>query len=312
MTCGLHKRVVMGLMISAGCVANASAMAPADGTIAITKDATAVALNPQPLPPGEHPADAVALNPQALPPVECKVGAVALNPQPLPPAERPGGAVALNPQPLPPGDRPADAVALNPQPLPPRECPAGPVALNPQPLPPVDRPAGAVALNPQPLPPVDGPGDAVALNPQPLPPLERPAGAVALNPQPLPPVDRPADAVALNPQPLPPVGGSFADPDIEALAWLVLRESSRSAQEDLRSVMESIRRINGQKADVRAALLLLREEQDGARETSDARAEQRRWGRSLARLCPPGNQQDECLSREILQRAQLIRSRSTQ
>ena len=295
MTCGLHKHLVMGLIISAGCVANASAMAPADGTIAVTKDATAVALNPQPLPPGEHPADAVALNPQPLPPVDRPADIVALNSQPLPPVECKVGAVALNPQPLPPGDRPADAVALNPQPLPPRECPAGPVALNPQPLPPVDRPADAVALNPQPLPPVDGPGDAVALNPQPLPP-----------------VDRPADAVALNPQPLPPVGGSLAEPDIEGLAWLVLRESSRSAQEDLKSVMESIRRINGQKAEVRAALMVLREEQDGGRETSTVRAEQRRWGRSLARLCPPGNQQDECLSREIVHRAQLVRRRSTQ
>src|SRR6267154_2650106 len=55
---------------------------------------------------------------------------VALNPQPLPPGERkaggdPASKVALNPQPLPPKERkaggdPASKVALNPQPLPPK------------------------------------------------------------------------------------------------------------------------------------------------------------------------------------------------
>ena len=55
---------------------------------------------------------------------------VALNPQPLPPGERkaggdPASKVALNPQPLPPKERkaggdPASKVSLNPQPLPPK------------------------------------------------------------------------------------------------------------------------------------------------------------------------------------------------
>ena len=58
--------------------------------------ASKVALNPQPLPPGERkaggdPASKVALNPQPLPPKQGKVGStsraskVSLNPQPLPP-----------------------------------------------------------------------------------------------------------------------------------------------------------------------------------------------------------------------------------
>src|SRR5712672_859369 len=58
--------------------------------------ASKVALNPQPLPPGERkaggdPASKVALNPQPLPPKQAKVGSasiaskVSLNPQPLPP-----------------------------------------------------------------------------------------------------------------------------------------------------------------------------------------------------------------------------------
>jgi hypothetical protein len=80
--------------------------------------ASRVALNPQPLPPGERkpggdPASKVALNPQPLPPKERKAGGdpaskVALNPQPLPPKERKAG-----------GD-PASKVSLNPQPLPPK------------------------------------------------------------------------------------------------------------------------------------------------------------------------------------------------
>lgn len=61
-----------------------------------------------------------------------RISAVALNPQPLPPVATPAriadrfSAVALNPQPLPPVAEPSgianrlSAVALNPQPLPPK------------------------------------------------------------------------------------------------------------------------------------------------------------------------------------------------
>jgi hypothetical protein len=104
--------------------------------------ASKVALNPQPLPPGERksggdPASKVALNPQPLPPKQGKVGTTSaaskasLNPQPLPPGERKAGGdptskVALNPQPLPPkqgkvgSTSAASKVSLNPQPLPPK------------------------------------------------------------------------------------------------------------------------------------------------------------------------------------------------
>jgi len=81
--------------------------------------ASKVALNPQPLPPGERkaggdPASKVSLNPQPLPPKQAKVGStsaaskVSLNPQPLPPKQGTVGStsaaskVSLNPQPLPP------------------------------------------------------------------------------------------------------------------------------------------------------------------------------------------------------------------
>lgn len=83
------------------------------------------------------PVSAVALNPQPLPPVASLAGiadtlsAVALNPQPLPPVNGISdalSAVAVNPQPLPPVDLHAgiadrlSAVAVNPQPLPPKEA----------------------------------------------------------------------------------------------------------------------------------------------------------------------------------------------
>jgi hypothetical protein len=81
--------------------------------------ASKVALNPQPLPPGERkaggdPASKVSLNPQPLPPKQGTVGStsaaskVSLNPQPLPPKQATVGStsaaskVSLNPQPLPP------------------------------------------------------------------------------------------------------------------------------------------------------------------------------------------------------------------
>lgn len=85
-----------------------------------------VALNPQPLPPGDF---GLSLD------IRSKVEAISLNPQPLPPKDL-GleldlssriDAAALNPQPLPPKDLSAvliaatdtDDAALNPQPIPP-------------------------------------------------------------------------------------------------------------------------------------------------------------------------------------------------
>jgi len=71
---------------------------PADKKVTKTSSAESkVALNPQPLPPGEKSkttsaADKVSLNPQPLPPKERKAG-----------GEQAESKVALNPQPEPPG-----------------------------------------------------------------------------------------------------------------------------------------------------------------------------------------------------------------
>ncbi len=196
----------------------------------------AVALNPQPLPPGPDDFRALGRILSAL-----GDNLAALNPQPLPPGpdgnlarifSRIGESKALNPQPLPPGpevnlakifSRIGESKALNPQPLPPG--PDGNLANI------FSRIRDVVALNPQPLPPgpdgnigkmFAGIGDIAALNPQPLPP--GPDGNIgkmfagigdiaALNPQPLPPGPDGnigkmfagiGDIAALNPQPLPP------------------------------------------------------------------------------------------------------------
>ena len=114
------------------------------------------------------------------------ISKVALDPQPLPPGNQKtaitmrkagGQQQELNPQPLPPGKK----VELNPQPLPPRvnSNALSKVAVNPQPLP----PGQSVSLNPQPFPPGPSntsattsakgnlsPGTKVGFNPQPDPP----------------------------------------------------------------------------------------------------------------------------------------------
>jgi len=45
--------------------------------------------------------------------------------------------------------------------------------------------------------------------------------------------------------------GSMPDGDIEALAFLTLMQSAKSAQEDLRAIMAQVKAINGQKQTVR-------------------------------------------------------------
>jgi len=104
--------------------------------------ASKVALNPQPLPPGERkaggdPGSKVSLNPQPLPPKQGTIGStsaaskVSLNPQPLPPKQGKVGSTSA-----------ASKVSLNPQPLPPKQAKVGSTSA-----------ASKVSLNPQPLPP---------------------------------------------------------------------------------------------------------------------------------------------------------------
>ena len=51
--------------------------------------------------------------------------------------------------------------------------------------------------------------------------------------------------------------GSMGNQDIEALAFLVLMQASKSAQEDLKSIMAQVKSINNQKSKIREALASL-------------------------------------------------------
>jgi hypothetical protein len=53
--------------------------------------------------------------------------------------------------------------------------------------------------------------------------------------------------------------GNIADGDIEAIAFIVLMEAARSAQEDLRAIMNGVREINQAKAKQRQTFLLLQQ-----------------------------------------------------
>jgi hypothetical protein len=102
----MNKRFALALTLLLGAsLSFAQAKAGSDSKTAPANKKTAgkatsaqskVALNPQPLPPGERkaggdPASKVSLNPQPLPPKQGQVGStsaaskVSLNPQPLPP-----------------------------------------------------------------------------------------------------------------------------------------------------------------------------------------------------------------------------------
>ncbi|WP_199553601.1 hypothetical protein [Sandaracinobacteroides hominis] len=64
--------------------------------------------------------------------------------------------------------------------------------------------------------------------------------------------------------------GSMPDGDIEALAFLVLMQASKSAQEDLKAIMAGVKAINARKAKLRE--LLGEKQQEGARLDPDAYA----------------------------------------
>lgn len=52
--------------------------------------------------------------------------------------------------------------------------------------------------------------------------------------------------------------GQLAEGDIEALAFLVMMETSKAAQEDLKSIMDAIKAMNKQKQALREAVSLMR------------------------------------------------------
>lgn len=60
--------------------------------------------------------------------------------------------------------------------------------------------------------------------------------------------------------------GNMSDGDIEALAFLVLMEAAKSAQEDLKAIMGRVKAINASKAQMREALSRLQQDADRMRD----------------------------------------------
>lgn len=60
-----------------------------------------------------------------------------------------------------------------------------------------------------------------------------------------------------------PSVGSGSDADIEALVFLVLMQAAKSAQEDLKAIMNGVKAINAAKAKLRELLLLMAAKSQG-------------------------------------------------
>lgn len=105
--------------------------------------------------------------------------------------------------------------------------------------------------------------------------------------------------------------GETHDQGIEAMAFIVMMESAKSAQEDLKSIMQDILRMNSDKAEVRDLLQAMKKEQARLRGNPELAPEQREWAVSLINLCPPDVSRDDCLIRQLRSRtAELQRQAS--
>ena len=117
-----------------------------------------------------------------------------------------------------------------------------------------------------------------------------------------------------NPQPAQPrqqqpsltVLGDMNDQDIEEIAFIVMMESAKSAQEDLKSIMQDIVRMNGDKAEVRDLLQAMKQEQTRFGGNVGLATGQRDWAVSLINLCPPDVSRDDCLIRQLRLRTAVL------
>ena len=107
-------------------------------------------------------------------------------------------------------------------------------------------------------------------------------------------------------------GGRYAtlspDADIMQLLMIVMMQSTKAANEDLRSMMERIRRLNRERQEVRESLTVMWQEQARLRADPDLKAEQLEWADSLNRHCPPGTD-DNCLVEQLRTRAAVLKTR---
>lgn len=95
--------------------------------------------------------------------------------------------------------------------------------------------------------------------------------------------------------------------DIEQLMMIVMMESYRSASEDLKNMMERIRRLNSEKQEVRESLSVMWQEQSRLRGDPNLKAEQLEWAASLIRNCPPGTG-DDCLVEQLRERTSVLKT----
>jgi len=104
--------------------------------------------------------------------------------------------------------------------------------------------------------------------------------------------------------------GPMNGQDIMAIAYIVLMQSAKDANEDLKSIMQDIARMNRDKAGVRDLLQAMKQEQARLRGSPELAQQQHGWAVSLTSLCPPGASRDECLIRQLRLRTAALRGQS--
>jgi hypothetical protein len=102
--------------------------------------------------------------------------------------------------------------------------------------------------------------------------------------------------------------GQMADGDVMAIAFIVMMEAAKSAQEDLKSIMDGVKRLNKEKQEARDLLATMQQQQRRLLYNAKLKREQREWAYSLRSLCPPGTDQDDCLLRELRLRTAALKA----
>lgn len=93
-----------------------------------------------------------------------------------------------------------------------------------------------------------------------------------------------SDATAVQAVRNNPALGRLPDGDVEALAFLVMMEASRSAQEDLKTIMEGVKQINSSKDALRQTNAKSRVATAGLRNGTQTEVAQPRVAQNVARV----------------------------
>jgi|SRR5688572_14247269 len=90
--------------------------------------------------------------------------------------------------------------------------------------------------------------------------------------------------------------------DIEMLVMLALAMSAQNADDDMRSIVDRLKRLIREKEEARELLSAMRQEQRRLHYDPRAKHQQQAWAYSLKGLCPPGPSEDDCLLRQLRSR----------